>query len=277
MTSFAEQLSTARKAAGMTQEELAYAVHVTRTTISSWERGRTVPGIDSLRLLSQALNVDFINGDQTGQIGETSAAPAFHESLQPAETVFEVPVQPSRVSEKKRLISLLFAAVSILAVCFSLFILPSLQKSKSKNPVPDVDAALLVLEEPELFTREWFQQGNPRYDGEPYVEISTPVTVNTTDQPFPLWVYSVIVEETTGRSFTPERLDSFFFETNVGYEHTWVKAGAIWAASSNNAWRMEGLNPVSDAKGIGYIVYGHDEWGRRMSFRAYLDFTKVNE
>ena len=52
MSSFADQLTTARKAAGMTQEQLADMVHVARNTISSWERGRTQPDLDTLRLSS---------------------------------------------------------------------------------------------------------------------------------------------------------------------------------------------------------------------------------
>ena len=40
MQTFSEQLIAARTAKGMTQEALAQAVSVTRSTISSWERGR---------------------------------------------------------------------------------------------------------------------------------------------------------------------------------------------------------------------------------------------
>ena len=48
MPSIADQLTAARKAAGMTQEQLADAVHVARSTVSSWERGRTQPDLDTL-------------------------------------------------------------------------------------------------------------------------------------------------------------------------------------------------------------------------------------
>ena len=59
MTNFAEQLTAARKAAGMTQEELSEAVHVARNTISNWERGQRQPDLDTLRLLGQVLHTDF--------------------------------------------------------------------------------------------------------------------------------------------------------------------------------------------------------------------------
>ena len=63
MATFAEQLTAARKAAGMTQEELSAAVHVARNTISNWEHGRTEPDLNTLRLLGQVLHADFLNGE----------------------------------------------------------------------------------------------------------------------------------------------------------------------------------------------------------------------
>ena len=62
MQTFAEQLSAARKAAGMTQAELADALQVTRTAVSSWERGRTQPDLNMVRKLSQTLKYDFVTG-----------------------------------------------------------------------------------------------------------------------------------------------------------------------------------------------------------------------
>ena len=67
MPNFSDQLTAARKAAGMTQEQLADAVHVARNTISSWEHGRTQPDLDTLRLLGQALHFDFMKGENTPQ------------------------------------------------------------------------------------------------------------------------------------------------------------------------------------------------------------------
>ena len=52
MPTFAEQLTAARKAAGMTQEEQAEAIHVARNTISNWECGQRRP---DLVLISELL------------------------------------------------------------------------------------------------------------------------------------------------------------------------------------------------------------------------------
>lgn len=46
---FHEKLQELRKSRGLTQEELAEALFVSRTAISKWESGRGYPSIDSLR------------------------------------------------------------------------------------------------------------------------------------------------------------------------------------------------------------------------------------
>ena len=54
---FSENLKTARKAKGITQEELALRLNVVRQTISKWEKGLSVPDADLLIRLSEELEV----------------------------------------------------------------------------------------------------------------------------------------------------------------------------------------------------------------------------
>ncbi len=61
-----ERLKEARKTAGMTQEEVAEKVLVSRVTISSWENGKTLPDIASLISLSDLYNIsldELVKGD----------------------------------------------------------------------------------------------------------------------------------------------------------------------------------------------------------------------
>ena len=63
---FNERIKNRRKELGVTQEDLAKQLYVSRQTLSSWENGRTLPDIDSLVLLSEALEVNIdvlIKGD----------------------------------------------------------------------------------------------------------------------------------------------------------------------------------------------------------------------
>lgn len=50
-----ENIKTARKSKGLSQEELAVKLNVVRQTISKWEQGLSVPDADMLISLSEAL------------------------------------------------------------------------------------------------------------------------------------------------------------------------------------------------------------------------------
>ena len=54
---FCEKLQELRKSRGLTQEELAEALFVSRTAISKWESGRGYPSIDSLKEISGYFSV----------------------------------------------------------------------------------------------------------------------------------------------------------------------------------------------------------------------------
>ena len=54
---FNEKLQELRKRNGLTQEELAEKLYVSRTAISKWESGKGYPSIDSLKAISQFFSV----------------------------------------------------------------------------------------------------------------------------------------------------------------------------------------------------------------------------
>ncbi len=54
---FREKLQELRKNRGLTQEELAEALYVSRTAISKWESGRGYPSIDSLKEISNYFSI----------------------------------------------------------------------------------------------------------------------------------------------------------------------------------------------------------------------------
>ena len=56
---FHEKLQELRKKRGLTQEELADALYVSRTAISKWESGRGYPNIDSLKEISNFFSVSI--------------------------------------------------------------------------------------------------------------------------------------------------------------------------------------------------------------------------
>ena len=56
---FNEKLQELRKRRGLTQEDLAQALFVSRTAISKWESGRGYPSIDSLKSISRFFSVSI--------------------------------------------------------------------------------------------------------------------------------------------------------------------------------------------------------------------------
>ena len=63
---FNEKLQELRKIKGLTQEELAEALFVSRTAISKWESGRGYPSLDSLKQISRyfAVSIDGLIGPE---------------------------------------------------------------------------------------------------------------------------------------------------------------------------------------------------------------------
>ena len=64
---FNEKLQELRKKQGLTQEELAEKLYVSRTAVSKWESGRGYPGIDSLKAISGffAVSIDeLLSGEE---------------------------------------------------------------------------------------------------------------------------------------------------------------------------------------------------------------------
>lgn len=56
---FNEKLQELRKSKGLTQEELAEKLYVSRTAVSKWESGRGYPNIDSLKEISMFFSVSI--------------------------------------------------------------------------------------------------------------------------------------------------------------------------------------------------------------------------
>lgn len=70
---FSEKLQEFRKQKGLTQEELANELFVSRTAVSKWESGRGYPNIESLKMLARFFGVtvdELISADEVVIIAE---------------------------------------------------------------------------------------------------------------------------------------------------------------------------------------------------------------
>ena len=71
-----EKLQELRKQKGLTQEELAQALFVSRTAVSKWESGRGYPNIESLKGIAKFFGVtvdELLSGDELLTIAEEDA------------------------------------------------------------------------------------------------------------------------------------------------------------------------------------------------------------
>ena len=70
---FHEKLQELRRNRGLTQEELAACLYVSRTAVSKWESGRGYPSIDSLKAISKFYSVsidELLSGEEALSVAE---------------------------------------------------------------------------------------------------------------------------------------------------------------------------------------------------------------
>ena len=70
---FPEKLQELRKQKGLTQEELAARLYVSRTAVSKWESGRGYPNIESLKAIARVFSVtvdELLSADELLTVAE---------------------------------------------------------------------------------------------------------------------------------------------------------------------------------------------------------------
>lgn len=165
---FAQQLTAARKAAGMTQEQLGEKMHMSRQGISHWETGRSLPDAETLKQLSQILNYDFITSEA---LVETADMPA------PAA---EKPQRPPQVAWIRRGLFAILPLLTILTVVLLLVLLPG----GNKAPAPADRAVVQIVPAQNPLVPSW-----------------DPVL-----GPDPWWIFCFAIQESAGVDFTVEKM-----------------------------------------------------------------------
>ena len=88
MGSIAKKISALRKDKGLSQEELAEALFVSRQTVSKWERGQSLPDADNITSMCAFFGV---SADELLGCSTTTSQPS--EAVQPQDTLPEQPVK----------------------------------------------------------------------------------------------------------------------------------------------------------------------------------------
>ena len=256
MATFAEQLAAARKAAGMTQEELSDAVHVARNTISNWERGQRQPDLGTLRLLGQVLHTDFLSGDEAKNEATAGAGAAVGQKAKRGKT---------------KLLAVILAIAVVLAAGVALWFTLGNKKPSSYQP-----AAKLADEAGQL-TIEFFRKPVRQTGGMPYLTFSYDSAIETDDGQ-DVWFYTFRFRETNGYPFKINSAVVYSFPPNDSFTDAFspqrlAEYGMASEIPAYGEWSEEGGLPVQPYRGVAIILYGEDGHGTEMEFHGYIDYS----
>ena len=255
MMTFKEQLQEARKAAGLSQEQLAKLMNMSRQGVSHWENDRALPDAETLKKLSQVLNYNF---EEIESAGEETPVEA------PAEETPEVleAVKPERKQHTTVLCIICLAVGLAVGFLMGYLAAPKFVNQTLAIPVNNrsSDAAQAAIS---IYTDE-----SPvmlRYPSE--------------DSELAYWFYNVNIEETAGVQFTIEKVETVNIHDNgdEGQKHSFTPQDLLLSDGVIVAWgkvSFGGGLPSQSLKGIRVTVYGTDAKGNQIMMEQFLPFSK---
>ena len=255
MPTFGEKLIAARKTKGMTQDELAKAASVTRQTISSWERGRTIPDIETIRLLSDILGVDLIPS-VAGRIAtpaDIKSAPEVEEQTSPA-------AADRRQINKSWIIAGTAVLVCVVLLVFLLF-------SRKSAPSADVD----------VFNADYYQQETPNEADKAYISFDNKVWDETGDNDV-YQCYEFKMFEENGVAFTLTHIEVELLGKSGAVRSTKLNASDMQASGIEcevapyGSTTISGGFPKGEFLRGGIAVYGNDANGAPLAFYSLIEF-----
>ncbi len=127
MASIGEQIRTARKAKGMTQDALAEMMNVSRQAVSHWETNRTMPDEETLIRLSKVLEHSF---ETAGAEQPSAQVPEDRQedAGQPVSVASAIEKPGGAVKPPRRKIPhiIVAAALALVVLCVCLLVVPAL-------------------------------------------------------------------------------------------------------------------------------------------------------
>ena len=265
--SLGRRIRDARKAKGMTQEQLASALYVSRQTVSSWENDRSQPDYETMMRLMKLLEADAFPKEDAPAKPEEKSAPLPPEQPEQGEQPETQPKnQPERKPKpaitKRTAVILVAAAVSL----FVMLYMPKLRQSGSS------------------YTVDWFQQAQQKEPGKAYIVFTThttlPVPINQqTAESTPTWGYTMYIKEQNGIGVTVDELTHVLFFKN-GRTQVYAKMMDVFGENNGGKKSYIGANEMRRIQthrladklstGEGWLIRGMDDNGNEVCFRVYI-------
>ena len=251
MSEFTERIAQARKAKGMTQEQLASAMGVSRQLVSHWENGRVEP------------------------------------TAQQREKLGEVLGMKSKKPHKRRNPFILAAGVALIAAIAVLLIVRAI-KSGGQAGVPaqaDAQSTASDSEKAEKYSWAWFQQEDVPEEGKAFLSLVTAekplklIQSGDAEKPY-LWDIILFSQETNGVPFTIRQATEVFFNNEklpmdscvyTGDELEWY-----WYTTRFEGDMMTNYStrrPADGSIGYGVAVEGVDDNGNDLTFKLYIPLS----
>ena len=249
MQSLGEKIRQARREKGLTQEQLAQALFVSRQTVSNWENGKTEPDYQTLVRLSQELGMEIVRTEET-----------------PAEAPPETPPEePARQRDegKARRLRLWLAAAAAAALALAL------------GPSPGRRSG---------YTVEWFQQEAADVPDQAFVRIYTkaalPVAIKQqTAESTPVWEYNLFIREENGVGVTVSELTCVRFYNASTVDVFGERNGGRPSYIGGREMRRLSCGRTADRQSIGegWMLRGTDDHGNPVCFTTYIPFERYDQ
>ena len=281
MKTFPEQLLDARKASGMTQEQLAERMNVSRPMISHWETGRSLPDLETVRRLSQILDHNFLQEGAQDFVGQPEVSDASAGRV------------PKKMRGRTAVLGFL-AGAAVMVVAALLIFLPMLPKEGAvlpqdtpENMAQGIVKAAYMPYGVGIGSPEWYRQPNERVEGQAYIAIATPknplYAALMEDGTGVGWNYEFYFEEQNDIDFIVDEfmVTMFYTETRSFSDRFDAQELASWWADNTIfAGRQQmysGTIPRQPMIGIGIVLAGTDANGNQLAFRYYLELSRELE
>lgn len=250
-----QRIAEARRALGLTQEQVAEAMNVSRQTVSHWENGRMQPDEATAKQLFALLQL-------------------------------EAEDQPKAKSGVWKLIAAFLCGVLVtLLVVYGLIPMLAPRDVPSPEPMEEEQPSLLPAEYP----MEWYQQPAENVQGKAYVRLTalqSPVKLTAVeDAPMPYeWNIVFTFEEVNGIPFTVTRMTEVFFDSEGNIIDPWVMGRDEFAGFFQESTLVPGKTYgynlsrlIAPDVAYGVAMEGVDEQGNELAFSLYIPLSQEIE